>query len=180
ATVVVEDRSFYSRALHWKMSSIFRSIWYSIQHRKYEIPRPRDTTIPGQLVTNLTVISGRDYGDSFRQDMRDLILTIMVTHQYSHNEILEFYLNSVNYGDQIYGVEAAAQHYFGKSVRDLNLAESAMLSSIVQLSSFSSQADLEYAQTRQYIILDLMVEEGYISEQESETAKRERLNFVGF
>ncbi len=88
-----------------------------------------------------------------------------------------FFLNSDSYAGQIYGVEAAAQFYFGKHVRDLNLAECAMLPAIARMPDFEPLADLEIAQERQATVLDLMAENGYINELAANLAKEELVFF---
>lgn len=177
ATVVTEDKAFYSRSPRVGLPLILRSIWYNLDCAGHECLRIRGATIPQQLVAALMLTSGKNHDRSLRQDMRDLALTIMITQRYTRDEILEFYLNSGSYAGQIYGVEAAAQFYFGKHVRDLNLAECAMLPAIARMPDFEPLADLEIAQERQATVLDLMAENGYINELAANLAKEELVFF---
>ena len=102
----------------------------------------------------------------------------MITRRYTSDEILEFYLNSIPYTDQIYGVEAATQFHYGKHVSDLDLAECAMLQAIRHLAHFDPESHLGIARERQSVVLDLMVEEGYIDEQEAENAREKLIVFM--
>ena len=99
---------------------------------------------------------------------------------YSKQEILEGYLNTIYYGNGAYGVQAASQYYFGKDTADLSLAESSMLAGIPKGPSiYSPLASMEKAKNRQEIILSTMVENKMITEQQAKNAKQEELNFTG-
>jgi membrane peptidoglycan carboxypeptidase len=92
------------------------------------------------------------------------------------DEILALYLNQTYYGGMAYGAEAAAQTYFGKSVSDLDLAESALLAGLPQAPSrYNPFTDLEAARQRQRVVLGLMQAAGFIDEEQREAAGREPL-----
>jgi len=120
--------------------------------------------------------------------MKETAIALELKKRYSDDEILEWYLNQVYYGHSSYGVEAAAQRYFGKSAPDLTLAESALLAGLPQAPADYSPADpenQEQAKARQLQVLDLMVEHAgdiedivQISPEEVEAAKQEPLNYV--
>ena len=98
---------------------------------------------------------------------------------YSKDEILTLYLNEIYYGNLAYGVEAAAQAYFGKSVRELDLAECAFLAGLPQSpSAYDPFDDPEAAEQRQAVVLDLMVKAGFVDPRRSRVAKQEQLYFA--
>ena len=178
ATIVMEDKSFYSHSMNIDFSDVLHAVWTSFDCAMHKCLRMRAATIPQQLAVNLMIISNRDRGISLRQDLRDLALTLRITRRYTSREIFEFYLNSIPYTNQIYGVEAAAQFHFGKHVSDLDLAECAMLQAIRHLADFDPEKHLEIARQRQSIVLDLMVEEGYIDKQDAASAEQQALTFI--
>lgn len=181
ATIVVEDKNFYSRDLHIDFPSLLRGIWYRLDCAMSGCMEKQAVTIPQQLAANLMLLSNQTKGSSLRQDLRTLALTLMITGRYTSDEILEFYLNSIPYrsdSNQIYGVEAAAQFYYAKHISDLDLAECAMLQAITHLAYFDPKKHLEIARQRQSIVLDLMVEEGYIEERNAASAEQQVLTFT--
>jgi 1A family penicillin-binding protein len=107
---------------------------------------------------------------------REAILAQRIEHLYSKHEILEIYLNKVYFGDGLYGVEAAAQGYFGKRAADLTLSEAAMLAGILKAPSTSNPvANPERAIERRSVVLKLMREHRFIDEAEYETAVAEKV-----
>ena len=99
---------------------------------------------------------------------------------YSKDEILEGYLNTINYGHGMYGIENASKYYFGKSAKNLDLAEATILTGIPKSpSNYSPLVNLEKAKERQLLILNLLVENGVISEEEKKQAYEEELKFLG-
>ena len=178
ATVVTDDPDFYFRDSARSFFGVFRSIWYNLDCATSKCLRVRGATIPQRLAVNLILVSKKERDSVLRQNMRELALTLRITQRYSRDEILGFYLNTLSYAAQLYGPEEAAQFYYGKHVHDLSLAECSMLQAIVRLSDFSTVIDWEIATARQHTILDLMVENGYINEQEANTAKKEPLMFM--
>src|SRR5439155_6260761 len=97
-----------------------------------------------------------------------------MSEKYSKEQILEIYLNEIYYGSLSYGVDAAANTYFGKRVRDLTLAQSAMLAGLPQLpGDYDPNRNFELARARQKIVLNLMVKDGFITQKEADTAYAE-------
>lgn len=177
ATVVVEDQTFYSPSRSDPVA-IARAIYYAFQCSEGRCLSERTGTIPRGLTVMLMFVSGQDEGDSARQGLRDLALTLRITRRYTRDEILEFYLNSMSYADQVYGVEAAAQFYFGKPVRELDLAECTLLTAIARIYHFDPAEDLQFVRERQAVILDLLVEHGYIDAEAAAAAKEQAVEFV--
>jgi len=178
ATVVAEDQTFYSPSRSDPVA-IARAIYHVFLCSKYHCLSERTGTIPRNLTVGLMVISGQNEGNSVRQGLRDLALTLRITKRYTRDEILEFYLNSGSYADQVYGVEAAAQFYFGKPVRELDLAECTLLPAIAIIASrFDPVEDLQFVRERQAVILDLLVEHGYIDAEAAAAAREQTVTFV--
>ena len=107
-------------------------------------------------------------------------MAIQLERHYTKNQILEFYLNRIFFGHTSYGVESAAHTYFGKSVGELNLAESAMLAGIPKSPQlYSPYLNFDKAKQRQEIVLNTMVEMGCISREEAENAKKDEIVLIG-
>ena len=106
--------------------------------------------------------------------------TIKIENSYSKDQILEGYLNTINYGHGMYGIDAASNFYFGKSANDLDLAEAAILTGIPKApSNYSPFIDFKAAKKRQLTVLNLMYENGLISKKEKNDAYNEQLDFIG-
>ncbi|MBV8246412.1 MAG: transglycosylase domain-containing protein, partial [Candidatus Eremiobacteraeota bacterium] len=99
---------------------------------------------------------------------------------YTKDEILERYLNLIYFGSGAYGVEAAAHTYFGKSARNLNLAQAAILAGLPAApSDYSPYVDLNRAKDRQRHVLDRMVSTGYVTQEQADRAYEEPLGLIG-
>jgi 1A family penicillin-binding protein len=135
------------------------------------------SSIPQQLV-RIVLLSPEERTEvTIRRKMREAVLASEVSRRYSKREILEIYLNEINYGNLAYGIEAAADTYFAKTASELNLAEASLLAGLPQAPAhWDPYLDLERARRRQAVVLDLMAEEGYITQAEAEAAKVEPLN----
>ena len=127
------------------------------------------STIPQQLV-RLVLLSPEERTElSLQRKMREAVLASEISRRYPKRDILEIYLNEINYGNLAYGIEAAADTYFGKTAGDLTLAEAALLAGLPQAPAYwDPYLDLERAKRRQAVVLDLMVEAGYITQAEAE------------
>jgi penicillin-binding protein 1C len=127
------------------------------------------STITMQLARNLFLGDDQRYQQSMDRKLLEAGLAQEVTSLFSKDEILEMYLNLLNYGHLAYGPEAAAQVYFGKSAADLTLAEATLLAGIPQqpanLDLFTS---FEAAKARQRVVLDMMVRHGFLSQPEAD------------
>ncbi len=122
ATLAIEDDQFYDHS-GFDIGGILKGGLYYV----FGIGSPRGgSTITQQLVKNTFLTNER----SLKRKFNELFLSIKLELAYTKDEILELYLNKIPYGNNAYGIEAAAKTYFGKSARDLNLIESAILASI--------------------------------------------------
>ncbi len=172
ATIAAEDANFYNHfGIDFK--AITRAVWGVITGNK---EAGGGSTITQQFIKISILTSERTY----TRKIKEWILALELERKYSKDEILGFYLNQIPYGSNAYGIEAAAQTYFGKTAKDLTLAESALLAALPQaptrLSPYGSHP--EELKTRQEYILDRMALFNYISTEDAEAAKKEQLKFV--
>lgn len=170
ATISIEDADFYH---HWGIS--FRGIARALEHNLSRDTLQGGSTITQQLVKNTLLSSER----TWQRKIRETVLALAVDLIYSKDEILEKYLNEVNYGGSVYGIEQASQWYFGKSAKELSLAESSFLAGLpVAPTAYSPFGPTpERAKQRQQEVLRRMVEDGHISEQEADIASKVELTF---
>src|ERR671936_549718 len=111
-------------------------------------------TITQQLVKN-TLLGPQQTAE---RKIKEAFLAMELTRRYSKDEILEMYLNEIFYGNHAYGIEAAAETYFGKRVNDLTLAEASLLAGLPQAPAFyDPYTNLPAARERQQYVLDQMV-----------------------
>lgn len=171
ATIAIEDKSFYQHR-GFSPRGIIRAALANSQGKAIE---QGGSTITQQLVKNRLLSSER----TFQRKLKEVILSIWAETIYSKEQILEMYFNQVAYGGAVYGIEEAAQRYFGKDAQNLTLAESAMLAGLpVAPSVYSPFAGQpEMYKKRQTEVLRRMTEDGYISKTEAETALAEPLNY---
>ena len=172
ATISTEDKKFYKH-FGFDFLRIAKASFVNIKNRK---TMQGASTISQQYVKNLFL----DFNKTWERKWNEMWLTLNVEIHYSKDEILEGYLNTINYGHGMYGIEKAANYYFNKSSKDLSLAEATMLVGIPKSpSNFSPLVNPTLAKKRQTIILEGMVKNGYITEEEKENAINEELSFYG-
>jgi penicillin-binding protein 1A len=125
------------------------------------------STITQQVVKALLLTPERSY----RRKLREAMLSLKIEHELSKDEILYLYLNQIYLGDGNYGIGAAAESYFGKSVADLDLAEAALLAGLPKAPSrYSPTHNPEGALTRQRYVLRRMLDEGFVTLGQYRTA----------
>ncbi len=135
------------------------------------------STITQQVVKNLLV--GDDV--SYERKMREIVLTSRLERVLSKDEILELYLNTIYLGRSAWGVEMAARSYFGKSAKDLTLAEGAMLAGLPKGPSyFSPDRYPDRMQERRAYVLGRMQEDGVISAEEAAAARAAQPTLIPF
>src|SRR5215210_4520126 len=127
AVVAVEDRRFYDH-FGVDFEGLARAAWTDL--RSLEV-QEGGSTITEQLMKNLYVPEDQRLDTSFRRRFVESALAFAYERKHTKNEVLTAYLNTVYFGDGAYGAEEAAQRYFGKSARDLDLSESAMLAGLL-------------------------------------------------
>lgn len=172
AFIAIEDQYFYRhKGINFK--SLIGALWTDIVSGKYQRGA---STITQQLVKNVFLTHEK----TLKRKAQEAWLAIQIERHYTKDQILEFYLNQIYFGHSAYGVEAAAQTFFGKSVKDLTLAESAMLAGVTKGPSiYSPYNNFEKAKERQALVLNEMVDMGFITKEEAEKAKKEEIKLVG-
>ncbi|MFH0852081.1 MAG: PBP1A family penicillin-binding protein [bacterium] len=172
ATIATEDANFYNH-FGLDLKGIARAVWGVITGNR---SAGGGSTITQQFIKKSMLTDARSYS----RKIKEWILSLELEAKYSKDEILGFYLNQIPYGSNAYGIEAAAQTFFGKPAKDLTLAEAALLASLPQAPSYYSPfgSHPEDLKARQEYVLDRMQKLGYLSPEEAETAKKERINFV--
>ncbi|HIQ04196.1 MAG TPA: PBP1A family penicillin-binding protein, partial [Anaerolineae bacterium] len=175
ATIATEDRRF-CRHPGVDPIAIIRAAW---QNWRAGYTVSGGSTITQQLARNLFLSPQERIERSLRRKLWEAWLALNLERRYSKDEILTLYLNQTYYGHFAFGIEAAAQAYFGKSAQELDLAECALLAGLPQYpTGYNPLQNLDAARYRQGIVLDLMVKEKYISRSEAELARREPLQFA--
>ena len=163
ATIAVEDRTFYQ---HGGLN-LLRTGQAGLDDLIHLRLNQGGSTITQQLVKNIYLSGDR----SVLRKLDEAILAVEIEHQYSKAQILEAYLNRIYYGNQSYGVEAAAQTYFGKTARQLSLSEAALLAGLPQApTALDPFSNLNGAKTRQRVVLDAMVKAGEITTAQARSA----------
>jgi 1A family penicillin-binding protein len=174
ATLSTEDANFYSNP-GIDPFSILRAIAQDILHHRLESGA---STITQQLVRNVLMTPEERQSRSPGRKIEEAILAFRVAQSYSKDEILERYLNEIYYSNLAYGVEAASQTYFDKPVRQLTLAEAALIAGLPQApSTYDPYQNPAAAKGRQTQVLNLMVKHGYISQEQADSAAAEPLNY---
>ncbi len=137
--------------------------------------REGGSTITQQLVRN-TILSEEMNEISIKRKLREMFIATEVEKNYSKDEILLMYLNTINYGAGAYGIEAAAERYFSKHATELTLSEAATLVGIPQSPTYNSPIDHpDNATKRRNTVLDRMVTNGYLSQADADAAKAEEI-----
>lgn len=164
AVVAVEDRKFYNHC-GFDMEGIFRA---SLVNLQYGQVKEGASTITQQLVKNLFLSQEQTMG----RKAEEFVLAMDMELNYSKDEILELYLNTIYFGSGYYGIKEASEGYFGKEPAMLALPESAMLAGIPNAPSlYSPYVDFMLAKKRQFIVLDAMTAAGYLRESIADDAK---------
>ena len=163
AFLAIEDKKFYSHhGLHFK--GIIRAILTNFLKGK---ATQGGSSITQQLAKNAFLTPER----TFSRKVKEAILTYQIERTYTKDEILERYLNEIYFGSGSYGIKNAADQYFRKDPKDLNIAEAALLAGIPNRpTKYDPNRSLENALHRQQIILKEMFEDGRITKEEYEEA----------
>jgi penicillin-binding protein 1A len=163
AVIAIEDRRFYH---HFGVDP-FGLLRAMITNARTGRTVQGGSTLTQQLAKNLFLTPQR----SFKRKLQEALLAIELERSYSKDQILTGYLNRVYLGAGSFGVDAAAETYFGKSATQLNLQESAIIAGLLKApSKYSPAADMDAALTRAQLVLRAMHEEGYISDSDMLTA----------
>jgi penicillin-binding protein 1A len=168
AFVAVEDARFYEHS-GIDPRGIIRAAWANITNRGVA---EGGSTITQQLAKNAYLTQER----TLKRKVQEMFLALQLERQYTKQEILELYLNQIYFGQGAYGVQAAAQTYFGKNVEDLNLNECAMLAGIPKSPNYYSPLNnMAAAKERKATVLDQMEKYNYINAITADKTKKEEL-----
>ena len=169
ATLAIEDANFYNHG-GFDVRGIIRGLWRTIVDRRLQ----GGSTLTQQLVKNALLTPER----TWKRKIKEAVLTVATEALYSKDQILEMYFNQTPYGGTMWGVEAAANGIFNKDVKDLDLAESALIAGLPASPTFYSPfAHPDAAKARQVLVLKRMKELGEITTEQMETAEKEDLPY---
>lgn len=171
ATIAIEDKDFYRHG-PIDLRGIARAFYVTVFHKQIQ----GGSTLTQQLVKN-SLLSPEQ---TVLRKVREIVLSFATEVLYSKSRILELYLNQIPYGGTAYGIEAAAQTYFGKHAKDLDIAQSALLAGLPEApttySPFGPHPEL--AKQRQRDVLAAMKDQGYITQKQFDEAIKEPLVYA--
>ncbi len=173
AVLVSEDERFYQhKGIDFR--GILRSI---LTNLKLQSKQQGGSTITQQLIRSVYLTNQK----TISRKIKEVVLSIELERRYPKDQIFEWYLNQIPFGENAYGAEAASQTYFNKPASDLSLAESATLTALIPAPSYYSPygSHKDSLLNKKDIILDKMARLGYITKDQVTTAKAEVLNFSG-
>lgn len=169
AVISTEDRSFYKNP-GFDIKGILRSVVSYVIHRGQITGG--GSTITQQLAKNALLTQKQ----TFSRKLEELFLAIEITRVYSKEDILTMYLNNAYFGNGVWGVQDAAQKYFGKNAADLTLSEGATFAAMLRSPSFYNPIDhMANATSRRNLVLDLMVDNQKITQAQANTTKQTAL-----
>lgn len=170
AVLAAEDRNFYQHG-GFSVTGIIRSVLKNLVTGS----RVGGSTLTQQFVKNAILTNEKTY----TRKIKELLISYQIEQRFTKDQIFNMYLNEIPYGSVIYGIEAASQSFFGKPVKDLTLAESAIIAAIPQAPTYYSPYGNHRVEllARQRYILDSMAELGYITKDQAETAKQDKIVF---
>ena len=176
AIIAVEDRDFYKHS-GIDPRGIIRAFKKNIEEGQI---KQGGSTITQQLVRRVFLEKETDTSTKIMRKIKEIIIALKLEKNYSKDEILTFYLNEIFFGSNSYGIEAASRNYFGKSAKDLTIAEAALIAGLPQKPSvFSPYVSLEEAKKRRNTVLKAMLDEKYISQEDYELAIIEDIKLTG-
>lgn len=172
AVIATEDADFYNH-IGIDFGGIARALKLGISAQSLNVPG--GSTITQQLIRSTFLVPDRSIG----RKVREIVLSLELDRTYSKEQILEWYLNQVPFGVNIYGIEEASQTYFQKSASDLTIEESALLAATIQAPSFYSPygKNVDALLERKNYVLNRMAIVGYISEEQRDEIKKIELSF---
>lgn len=172
ALIASEDNDFYKHG-GFSVDGFLRAVYGTVTSQE---AYGGGSTLTQQLAKNTLLTANR----SFLRKYQELAVSIAIEQQYTKDEILDMYLNSVFFGENAFGIEDAAKTYFNKTPKDLTLAESAMLVGVLPAPSAYSpiSGNPEYAKERQTTVLTRMVKNKKITEAEKQAALAEQLAYA--
>jgi len=176
AHIAIEDHNFYQH-FGFDPIGIVRAAFSNLIHKSDSLSFQGGSTITQQLIKSALLSPER----TIDRKIKELVLSFWAERIYPKREILTMYLNQVPYGGAAYGIESAAETYFGKHASNLTLAEAALLAGLPSAPSAYSPlgASPELAKQRQLQVLTAMESQGMITPLQRKSAESEELKFVG-
>lgn len=175
ATIATEDRNFYTNP-GVDLEGIIRAFWINWQGGEV---LAGGSTITQQLARNLLLPAEERTERTLVRKLRESWLAWRIARTFTKEEILEIYLNQIYYGGLSYGLEAAAQTYFGRPADQLTLAELALLVGLPQNpAGYNPLVDPTAAKERQVVVLGLLLKEGFITQSQHDQALDEPLRYA--
>ena len=172
ATISVEDKNFYKHK-GFDFLRIAKAMYLNIVNR--DIIQGA-STITQQYARNLYLT----FDKTWKRKIDEAWLTIELESHYSKDKILEGYLNTINYGQGVYGIQNAARFYFDKDAKDLTISEASMLAGIPNSpANYSPLVDEYSAKKRQNTVLNMMYSNEYITKEDMDNAYNENLVYIG-
>jgi 1A family penicillin-binding protein len=172
ATIAIEDKEFYQH--HGvKPLSFIRAVLVNIMTMDFS---QGGSTITQQVVKNSLLTNEK----LISRKLKEWVLAIKLEQVLNKDQILSMYLNENPYGGVIYGVEEASESFFGKSSKDVTLAEAAYLAAIPKAPTFYSPfgKNLDRLEVRKNLVLSKMLENNFITKEEYDSAMAEKVNFI--
>jgi len=168
AFVITEDKRFYEHK-GVDPKGILRALYRdALEGSKSE----GASTITQQLARNVFLSNEK----TLTRKTKEIAYALELERKYSKDQILEMYLNDIYFGSGAYGIQAAAQEYFGKDAKDLTIAESALLAGLPKApSKYSPRNNIDLAKERRSTVLSLMGENHIITKQEEEKANKQEI-----
>jgi penicillin-binding protein 1A len=168
AVLAIEDARFYSHGgVDYK--GLIRAALANLGRVKSQ----GASTITMQVARNVYLSSEK----TFTRKLYEVLLTFKLEHMLSKDQILEIYMNQIFLGNRAYGFAAASEAYFGKPMKDLTIAEAAMLAGLPKApSAYNPISNPSRARTRQQYIIERMRDNGFITPDEAEVAKKQELH----
>jgi membrane peptidoglycan carboxypeptidase len=177
ATIATEDNSYYDN-VGINVRGLARAAYENVTDDDGLFQGSGGSSITQQLVKNVFIPEDQRYQRTADRKAKEAALAVELTRRYSKDQILEWYLNTIQYGNRTSGIEAAARRYFGVHSAELTLAQAALLAGLPQApAQYDPFRNLDWAIWRQHEVLDLMVRNGHITEVEAQAAKEEPLVF---
>src|SRR5450830_384146 len=167
AVLAIEDARFYEHSgVDYK--GVLRAALANLGHLKSQ----GASTITMQVARNVYLSSEKTY----TRKIYEILLTFKLEHMLTKDQILEIYMNQIFLGNRAYGFAAASEAYFDKPLKDISIAEAAMLAGLPKApSAYNPISNPKRAKTRQLYIIDRMQENGFITAEQALTAKQETL-----
>ena len=173
STIYTEDKNFYKH-FGFDFLRIGKALINNLKNKSMD---QGASTITQQYAKNMFL----DFDKTWKRKWDEMWYTLRIEANYSKEEILEGYLNTINYGHGKYGIENASKFYFNKSASELDLAESTLLAAIPKApSKYDPINNYDETKKRQEYILKTLYNNGIISEEDKEIALNEELNIIGF